>query len=100
MLEGSNFNQSVKKHMKTLALYVPVVARVHGEHHPEFHRVREVYEQLARKVKASGAQRPDLREEFLLLREITAHYTVPDDVCESYEAVYHLLKELDKAYEA
>lgn len=100
MLKESNFNGTAKKHMKTLALYVPVVARVHGEHHPEFHRVREVYEQLAQKVKASGAQKPDLRDEFLLLREITGHYTVPDDVCESYEAVYRLLAELDKAYES
>ena len=62
--------------------------------------VREVYEQLEQKVKASGAQKPDLRDEFLLLRGITGHYTVPDDVCESYEAVYRLLAELDKAYES
>ena len=34
------------------------------------------------------------------LREITDNYTVPGDVCESYEAVYNMLAELDKAYEA
>jgi len=34
------------------------------------------------------------------LRETTNNYTVPDDVCESYEAVYNMLSELDKAYHA
>ena len=37
---------------------------------------------------------------FVKLREITDNYTVPGDVCESYEAVYNMLAELDKAYEA
>ena len=41
-----------------------------------------------------------LKEEFVKLREITDNYTVPGDVCESYEAVYNMLAELDKAYEA
>ena len=70
-----NFNQVKETHLKTLAQYVPVVAKVHGGN-------------------------PDLKEEFVKLREITDNYTVPGDVCESYEAVYNMLAELDKAYEA
>ena len=39
-----NFNQVKETHLKTLAQYVPVVAKVHGGNHPEFYEVRKVYE--------------------------------------------------------
>ena len=100
MSKQLTFHQVEETHLKTLAQYVPVVARVHGGNHPEFHEVRKVYEELAKKVKDAGAERPDLKEEFAKLREITDNYTVPGDVCESYEAVYNMLAELDKAYKA
>ena len=95
-----NFNQVKETHLKTLAQYVPVVAKVHGGNHPEFYQVRKVYDELAKKAKDAGVEKPDLKEEFVKLREITDYYTVPGDVCESYEAVYNMLAELDKAYEA
>lgn len=95
-----NFNQVKETHLKTLEQYVPVVAKVHGENHPEFYQVRKVYDELEKKVKDAGVEKPDLKEEFVKLREITDNYTVPGDVCESYEAVYNMLAELDKAYEA
>lgn len=95
-----NFNQVKETHLKTLEQYVPVVAKVHGENHPEFYQVRKVYDEFAKKVKDAGVEKPDLKEEFVKLREITDNYTVPGDVCESYEAVYNMLAELDKAYEA
>ena len=50
------------------------------------------------KIEDAGENRPELHEEFVMLREITGDYTVPSDVCESYEAVYSMLFELDKAY--
>ena len=95
-----NFNQVKETHLKTLAQYVPVVAKVHGGNHAEFYQVRKVYDELAKKAKDAGVEKPDLKEEFVKLREITDNYTVPGDVCESYEAVYNMLAELDKAYEA
>ena len=64
------------------------------------YQVRKVYDELAKKAKDAGVEKPDLKEEFVKLREITDNYTVPGDVCESYEAVYNMLAELDKAYEA
>lgn len=94
-----HFNQVKEAHLKKLAQYVPVVARVHGGSHPEFHTVHKVYDELAGKVKEAGEEKPDLKEEFARLREITDHYTIPGNVCESYEAVYNMLAELDKAYE-
>ena len=100
MSKKLNFIQTKEAYIKTLAQYVPIVARVHGESHPEFHEVHKVYDELAKKIKAAGAEKPEsLKEGFIQLREITNNYTVPDDVCESYEAVYNMLSELDKAYE-
>jgi len=44
------------------------------------------------------AKDPGLHEEFAHLRTITEGYRIPQDVCESYEAVYSMLSKLDEAY--
>lgn len=98
MTQQSKFKETAKAHMKTLAQYVPVVDRVHGGHHPEFHEVRALFETLQKKTGEAGKETPKLEKEFLKLRQVTDDYTVPNDVCESYEAVYRMLSELDKAY--
>lgn len=95
-----NFKDLSKNYMKKLSLYVPVVARVHGAHHPEFHEVKALFEKMSQKIKDAGRGRPELAEEFAALRAVTGGYAVPGDVCESYEAVYTLLDELDRAYRA
>lgn len=92
------FAQAKKRNLDKLKLFVPVVARVHGEHHPEFHEVRKVYDEMIAKINQSDSEAPDLESEFSHLRELTDRYTVPGDVCESYEAVYVMLSELDEAY--
>ena len=94
------FNETVKKLIPTLEKFVPIVARVHGKHHPEFHDVRKVFDTIFEKVKEAGTEKPELSQEFTKLREITDNYTVPCDVCESYEAVYKMLSELDESYQA
>jgi iron-sulfur cluster repair protein YtfE (RIC family) len=93
------FNQAKEMHLKTLELYVPVVARVHGTIHPEFHEVHALFDTMIVKIKKAGSTKPELSQEFIKLREITNDYTVPNDVCESYEAVYTMLQQLDKAYQ-
>lgn len=100
MTDTLTFNQAMKKHLQTLELYVPIVARVHGGSHPEFHEVRKLFDTIVKKTKEAGSNKPELNEEFSKLREITDTYTVPADVCESYEAVYSMLAELDRAYRA
>ncbi len=92
------FNEVLEKHFKTLKQYIPVVDKVHGKSHPKFHKIRALFEEMALKIQAAGKNRPELNEEFNKLEELTDNYTVPDDVCESYEAVYKMLFELDKAY--
>ena len=98
MINNSTFNEAKKKYFHTLKQYVPIVARVHGSNHPEFHEVRKLFDTIIEKTKEAGTHKPELTEEFAKLREITDNYTVPKDVCESYEAVYSILAEIDKAY--
>ncbi len=93
-----DFKEAVDKNLKTLELYVPIVARVHGAAHPEFHEVKKVFDELSPKVNQLGEENPDLDTELQELRRITDNYTVHSDVCESYEAVYHMLEEIDRAY--
>ncbi len=93
------FNEAVKQNIGRLEQYVPVVARVHGGNHPEFYDVKKVFDKRSVKVKNTGTNKPDLDNEFKELRQITDNYTVPGDVCESYEAVYNMLEEVDNAYQ-
>ncbi|KAF1083741.1 Iron-sulfur cluster repair protein ScdA [Sporotomaculum syntrophicum] len=93
------FNQAKERHFEKLEQYVPIVARVHGDNHPEFHEVHKVFNTIIKKAKEAGAEMPELNEEFIELRKITDNYKVPGDVCEAYEGVYNMLAEVDKAYQ-
>lgn len=90
----------MKQYLKVLKQYVPIVDRVHGFNHPEFHEVRKIFEAMVNSIDQAGATHPLLQEQFAALRNITQNYRVPQDVCESYEAVYRMLSELDEAYRA
>lgn len=92
------FNHAVEHNLKRLEQFVPIVARVHGENHPEFYEVKKQFDSLNKKMHSENNE-IDLNEEFKKLREITNNYTVPEDVCESYEAVYLMLEEIDHAYQ-
>lgn len=98
MSSQSKFNEVTKKVLPTLIQYVPVVDRVHGDHHPEFHEVRRIFNLLSNKVRESDTT--DLSFEFNQLRKITNNFDIPTDVCETFEAVYTMLKELNDAYYA
>ncbi len=87
-----------KQYLKVLKQYVPIVDRVHGSNHPEFHDVRKVFEAMLQNIEQAGAKHPALQQEFAQLRTITNTYRIPEDVCETYEAVYRMLGELDEAY--
>ena len=100
MNDKQAFRKIRAKHLKTLEKYVPVVARVHGEHHPEFYEVKRVFDGMVSKIRETKPQIPELEQEFIRLRDVTNGYTVPDDACETYEAVYKMLAELDEAYNA
>ena len=95
---AKTFNEVKKEYFARLEQFVPIVARVHGGSHPEFYKVHELFDKIKEKIEAAGPEKPELTEEFAKLRTITDNYRVPGDVCESYEAVYKMLEELDKAY--
>jgi len=94
------FNEVIEKNLELLKQYVPVVSRVHGGSHPEFYEVHKMFDVIDVKISEAGSTKPELNVEFTKLREITNDYTVPGDVCETYEAVFSMLAELDKAYYA
>lgn len=95
-----SFAEIKDTHLPQLTQYVPVVDRVHGDNHPEFHEVRAIFATIVEKMNAAGNAKPELDQEFARLREVTGNYTIPEDVCETYAAVYHMLAELDRAYQA
>lgn len=95
----NHLEEKLSEHWKKLELYVPIVDRVHGGSHPEFHDVKRVFDTMSQLLKEEPSK-TSLTEAFHELRVITSDYTVPNDVCESYEAVYHMLKDLDEAYQA
>jgi len=96
----STFNEAKKRNFMKLKLFMPIVERVHGENHPEFYDVRKLFNEINVKSKKAKSKKPELDNEFKQLRKITDNYTVPSDACESYKAVYNMLAEVDKAYQA
>lgn len=82
-------------HLSTAVKLAPIVERVHGSHHPELTRVRELALEIA--ASPDAAQRSDL---FRQLRSITGDYTVPSDGCEAFAATYDALKAADAEHSA
>lgn len=100
MMVKKKFLEVSEKNVPVLRQYIPIVNRVHGGHHPEMNEVKELFEGLLSKINEAGGNTKDFEAYFLKLREITDYYKVPEDVCESYEAVYRLLEEMDEAFES
>lgn len=98
MKEKTDFKETTKQHFKTLQQYIPIVDKVHGNNHPEFHTVRLIFQQMLKKVESENTADLNIKEEIQALQQITNNYTIPTDVCESFAAVYKLLNEVDKAY--
>lgn len=77
-----------------LQMIVPIVARVHGDAHPEFHDVKRIYDEIHDNIDNASY---DFASSFKSLRDITNNYEIPNDVCQTYEKVYTSLKTLDEA---
>lgn len=82
-----NMNETIVKELDKI---LPVVVRVHGEHHPELHQVAKLYADL----KESNS-----REILEKLRQVTDHYTAPEDACPTYQKTYQDLSLLDQELE-
>ena len=82
-----NMNDTIVKELDKI---LPVVVRVHGEHHPELHQVAKLYADL-KETKS--------REILEKLRQVTDHYTAPEDACPTYQKTYQDLSILDQELE-
>lgn len=94
----ATFNEIVEKNLETLDLYTTAITRAHGKNHPEVFVVRELFKVMNEKIKQTGDSKPHLEAEFTQLREVTDHYKIPEDVCETYASTYCMLSEIDKSY--
>lgn len=65
--------------IKQLDKILPVVVRVHGEHHPELERVAELYARLRQTPDAQTAQE---------LCDVTDCFTAPADACPTFQRAY------------
>ena len=97
-LEMTNaiFKNVVAENFPTLEKMTPIVARVHGDGHPELTDVRDIFQNINEKVQTS--EEADLKQDFEQLRTVTNNYEVPADGCEAYTTTYELLEEADKVY--
>lgn len=100
MSKSMSFQELKVNYFDKLEKFVPVVDRVHGSHHPEFHDVKRIWETINMKTKLAGDAKLELTEEFKELRQVTTDYLVPNDVCETFEWVYNILKVADLTYHA
>src|SRR5690625_2446196 len=99
-MANTAFNEAKERNFERLEQFTQIVDRDQGENHPEFNEVKDLWEMTYEKSQASDTEKPELDEEFTQVRAVTDNYTVPGDVCESYEAVYNMLEEVDEAYQA
>ena len=93
-----DFKKLRKKHFKTLKQYVPIVARVHGQSHPEFYEVERIFNIISKKTGGFFYKKADLEDEFMELRQVSQDYALHEGASETYEAVYRMLHELDRGY--
>jgi len=95
----TTFNQAVKNYFPKLKFFTLAITRAHGQNHPEVFEVRDLFKTMNKKTRKAKKSKPNLDTEFVRLREITNHYTIPSDACEAYTAVYTMLSEVDEAYQ-
>ena len=76
--------------IKELDKILPVVVRVHGEHHPELAQVAALYARLRQNPDAQTAQE---------LRAVTNHFTAPADACPTFQKTYADLAALTEELE-
>lgn len=94
----TKFIDFMNENAEKMELYTVTIPKVHGKSHPEAFKVREIYSDILSRTQLADSDH-NYDREFEELREITNDYTVPSDVCETYEAVYKNLEEADEIYQ-
>ncbi len=76
-----------KEIIEELDKILPVVEKVHGNNHPELHEVVKLYKD----IKENNSEK-SITE----LKKVTNNFTIPKDVCPTFEKTYKLLNNLIK----
>jgi iron-sulfur cluster repair protein YtfE (RIC family) len=97
-MSNQYFLDVFNSHVKRLRLIVPVVTRVHGEHHPELHEIKRLFLELDETIIKSNPKELELFQLFSQLREVSHAYMIFDDACETYEEMLNMLRQIDLAY--
>ncbi|MGY3765997.1 iron-sulfur cluster repair di-iron protein, ric [Vagococcus vulneris] len=95
-MEQSSFTSTYNQLHVELCQLIPIVDKVHGMHHPEFHDVTRIWEVLKEDVKAKNLDK--IADLFNQLNKVTDNYQIPTDVCDSFKLVYNDLQQLEIAY--
>lgn len=88
------YRKNNKDLFEKLDFYLPIVKKVHGKNHEEIFEVDKIYNSIKENLDNSNYKK--LEDDFINLRKITNDYTIPQDTCETYEAVYKILNKLDE----
>ncbi|WP_311488248.1 iron-sulfur cluster repair di-iron protein, ric [uncultured Helcococcus sp.] len=88
------YREKNKDLFEKLDFYLPTVKKVHGKDHEEIFEVDKMYNSIKENLDNSNHEK--LEDDFINLRKITNDYTIPQDTCETYEAVYKILNKLDE----
>lgn len=88
------YRKENKDLFEKLNFYLPIVKKVHGKDHDEIFEVDRIYNSI--KENLDNSDHDKLEDDFVNLRKITNDYTIPQDTCETYEAVYKMLKKIDE----
>lgn len=88
------YRKKNKDLFEKLDFYLPTVKKVHGKNHEEIFKVDKIYNSIKENLDNSNHEK--LEDDFINLRKITNDYTIPQDTCETYEAVYKILNKLDE----
>lgn len=88
------YRKKNKDLFEKLDFYLPTVKKVHGKNHEEIFEVDKIYNSIKENLDTSNHEK--LEDDFINLRKITNDYTIPQDTCETYEAVYKILNKLDE----
>lgn len=78
-----------------LKKFIPIVSKVHGIDHPE---IKEVEKEFNKIIKKINSNLNDINVELKNITRITNDFIVPEGVCESYKAVYIILKNITNTY--
>ncbi len=70
MENNTSFTQIKKEYLNILKQYVPIVDRVHGANHPEFHEVRRIFENLHIEMEQTGTKKTELQEFFFSTKKL------------------------------